>query len=88
MPLVLNRTPQQQVFISHPDGTITVTVLNVSGPTVRLSFDAPRSVTIERDDIKSRPTPSDTSHPCTKCGGASWTLNGLCFKCDQAEQGD
>lgn len=86
MALVLNRVPQQKIFISHPDGRIVVTVLDVSGPQVRLSFDAPRSVSIERDDMKRGPT--ETHQPCTKCGGASWTLNGLCFKCDQAENGD
>ena len=86
MALVLNRTPQQQIYLSHPDGRITVTVLDVSGAKVRLAIDAPSSVSIERDDIKSRHLSG--SFPCTKCGQPSWTLNGLCFRCDQAEQGD
>jgi len=34
MALVLNRTPQQQIYLSHPDGRITVTVLDVSGAKV------------------------------------------------------
>lgn len=86
--LVLNRLPQQQVFIAHPDGKITVTVLDVQGANVRLLFDAPRSVDIERDDVKSRPPAPPSSYPCTKCGQPSWTLDSLCFKCQQIENGD
>ena len=88
MHLVLKRKPQQQIYINHPDGVIIVTVLNVSGANVSLGFNAPNNVMIERDDMRSRPEPSDGSHPCTKCSQPSWTLNGLCFCCDQAEQGD
>ena len=86
MALVLNRTPQQQVYISHPDGRITITVLDVSGAKVRLAIDAPLSVAIERDDMKSHHL--DGSYPCTKCGQPSWVPNGLCFKCDQIENGE
>lgn len=51
--LVLTRQPQKAIYISHPEGRITVRVINVDGPTVRLAIDAPRSVEITRDDAKS-----------------------------------
>jgi carbon storage regulator CsrA len=86
MALVLNRTPQQQIYLSHPDGRITVTVLDVSGAKVRLAIDAPSSVSIERDDMKSRHLSG--SFPCTKCGQPSWTMDGLCFSCQQRELKD
>jgi len=52
--LVLTRQPQNAFFISHPEGRITVRILNVSGPSVRLAIDAPRSVEILRDDAHEK----------------------------------
>jgi len=88
--LILTRQPQQAAHISHPDGRITIRVLNVSGPSVRLSFDAPESVEILREELAARPKPERSAGgaiPCTKCGKPSWTLDGLCFPCGQIENG-
>lgn len=85
--LVLTRQPQKSILLSHPDGEITISILDISGTNIRIGIDAPKSVMVLRDDAKSG-LQSETSYPCTKCGQPSWTLNGLCFRCDQAEQGD
>jgi carbon storage regulator CsrA len=90
--LVLTRQAQKSILLSHPDGEITINILEISGSNIRIGIKAPKSVMVLRDDAKSLPAeitnPSDTSFPCVKCCQPSWTLNGLCFGCDQAEQGD
>jgi carbon storage regulator CsrA len=63
--LILTRQPQKSFCLSHPDGRITIRVLNISGPSVRLAIDAPRSVEILRDDAHLKtdsPTP-ETKEP-------------------------
>lgn len=58
MSLVLTRSPGQQVFLTCADGTkITLTVSEVKGNQVRMLFDAPLSVNIVRDDVKSHSKP-------------------------------
>ena len=91
--LILSRLPQQAVHISHPDGEITIRVLNVSGPSVRLLFDAPKSVEVMREELAVRPKPSapideDVSYPCANCPQDSYTMDGLCFSCQQRERKD
>ena len=53
--LVLTRFPNQKLYIKTTDGLITVVVLDARSDRVRLGIDAPRSVEIERDDIKKSP---------------------------------
>ena len=53
--LVLTRLPSQKLYIRTTDGLITVVVLDTRNGRVRLGIDAPRSVEIERDDIKKSP---------------------------------
>ena len=53
--LVLTRFPSQKLYIRTTDGLITVVVLDTRNGWVRLGIDAPRSVEIERDDIKESP---------------------------------
>lgn len=46
--LVLTRTPGDRIRIGD---TITVTVLEVRGDHVRIGIDAPRDVTVHRDEV-------------------------------------
>lgn len=53
--LVLTRRVRECIILTAPDGTQTVLhVLGIAGGCVRLGFDAPKSVRIERDNIVKR----------------------------------
>lgn len=57
--LVLSRRIDQKIYVTTESGTeITVTIVNVSifngRPQVRIGFEAPKDVKIERDDSKDR----------------------------------
>lgn len=49
--LVLGRRRNQEIVI---DGQIVVKVLGIRGGTVRLGIEAPRSVSIERAEVRDR----------------------------------
>lgn len=46
--LVLSRKPNESIIIA---GEITVTVLEIRGDQVRIGIDAPRSVTVHREEV-------------------------------------
>lgn len=46
--LVLSRKPNESIVIG---GEITVTILEIRGDQVRIGIDAPRSVTVHREEI-------------------------------------
>lgn len=51
--LVLSRETGDQTYVYLPDGRrVTVCIVNVDRNKVRLGFDAPRDIRIERDDVK------------------------------------
>ena len=52
MPLVLSRTIGESVVING--GEIKVTVADVQGDQVRLAFNAPPNVVIDREEIHQR----------------------------------
>lgn len=53
--LILTRRVRESIIITGPDGTETIVhVLGIAGGQVRIGFDAPRSVRIERDNIVKR----------------------------------
>ena len=66
--LILTRRVGESVVI---DGGITITVLSVKGAQVRLGVNAPKHVTVHREEIQERiragveaaDTPSPTSSP-------------------------
>ena len=49
--LILNRKPDQSVYIGDD---IRVTVLGLSGQSVRLGFQAPRELGVHREEIYRR----------------------------------
>ncbi len=49
--LILTRKMDESIII---DGDITVTILNIDGNQVRLGIDAPKSVTVHREEIHKR----------------------------------
>ena len=49
--LVLSRKTKETIVI---DGQITVTILQVKGKTVRLGVDAPKEVSIQREELRQR----------------------------------
>jgi carbon storage regulator len=50
--LVLSRKRGEQIVI--PDSSITITVVNVKGDTVRLGITAPQEVTVFREEVLER----------------------------------
>jgi len=58
--LVLSRKPGEKV---HIGADILVTVLEVKGNRVRLGIEAPRSVTVTREELLSRPEPQKVPVP-------------------------
>jgi len=60
--LVLERKAGESVTITCPDGTIiTVAVVTLEGMRTKLSFDAPRSYQIMRDDTRGFPPRREVS---------------------------
>lgn len=53
--LVLTRGEGQAVYVDVGGVRVVVHVVAINGRKVELMFTAPRSVVIERDDLKSRP---------------------------------
>lgn len=51
--LVLSRKQNERLII---DGNIVVTIVRVSGGTVRIGIEAPAEVSIRREELCSRPT--------------------------------
>ena len=49
--LVLNRRRGEKLVIRSPAGDITLVVLEVHGPQVRLGVEAPRSVPVHREEV-------------------------------------
>lgn len=53
--LVLTRRLSETLIVTHPDGTkIKFTVLGVKGNQVRIGVDAPKEVTVDREEIHIR----------------------------------
>ena len=51
--LVLSRKQNERLII---DGNIVVSIVRVSGGTVRIGIEAPRDVSIRREELCSRPS--------------------------------
>jgi carbon storage regulator len=49
--LVLTRKEQEKVIIYTSDGDIEITINRIDGNQVRLGFDAPENVDIEREEL-------------------------------------
>jgi carbon storage regulator len=49
--LVLSRKPNESIFISD---SIVVTVLRIRGDTVRLGIEAPREISVHRQEVHAR----------------------------------
>lgn len=47
--LVLTRSPRERLFINN--GEIIITVLEVKGSQVRFGVDAPREITVHREEV-------------------------------------
>jgi carbon storage regulator len=56
--LVLSRKQNERLII---DGNIVVTIVRVSGGTVRIGIEAPVDVSIRREELCCRPTEYDAS---------------------------
>ena len=56
--LVLSRKQNERLII---DGNIVVTIVRVSGGTVRIGIEAPAEVSIRREELCCRPTEYDAS---------------------------
>ena len=50
--LVLTRKKRESIVI---DDRVTVTILHVQGNTIRLGIEAPREVSVRRNELASRP---------------------------------
>lgn len=50
--LVLNRKKGERIFIG--DGLIKITVNKINGDSVSISIDAPRDVTVDREEVARR----------------------------------
>lgn len=59
--LVLSRNVNESVYVTHAGVTFRVVVVDIrhNGKMVRLGFDAPPEVVIERDDIISHEPPRE-----------------------------
>lgn len=58
--LVLKRRKDDRIRISHPDGPIWLTVVGFdSRGSVRLGFQGPESVTIDREEVHDRKEEED-----------------------------
>lgn len=55
--LILTRRPGERVFVGK---TLAVTVVSVDGAKVKLSFDAPESIPIDREEVAAD---RDPDHP-------------------------
>lgn len=49
--LVLTRKPNETIVIQTPAGPVTVTVLRVRGPQVKLGFDTPPGTPVWREEV-------------------------------------
>ena len=56
--LVLSRKQNERLII---DGNIVVTIVRVSGGTVRIGIEAPAEVSIRREELCCHPTETETS---------------------------
>ena len=65
--LVLTRRTDQRIVIGED---IVVTVLEVKGDTVRLGIDAPRSVTVHREEVHAALTEANRSAVLPASGAA------------------
>lgn len=52
--LLLTRRPNESIVIGNGDSKITVTVLGIKGNQVRIGVDAPRQVSVHRNEIYDR----------------------------------
>lgn len=57
--LVLSRRKDERVFIGD---NLAVTVVEIRGDKVRLGFDAPREVPIEREEVRRRMAAGEPLH--------------------------
>jgi carbon storage regulator CsrA len=52
--LVLTRNEMQRVFINTDNGLIKVTVLSAANGQIRLGFEAPPEIIIDREEVYNR----------------------------------
>ncbi len=53
--LVLTRKVGEKIVLDHPDGLITVVLVEIGGSgKVRLGFDAPDTVSIDRKEVREK----------------------------------
>lgn len=88
--MILTRQPQKAIHIAHPEGRITVRILDISGDSVRLGIEAPKSVDVIRDDARATTqVPKGNQSFCWKCGAPDFEDNaGFCWTCFRNEQED
>ncbi len=69
MPLTITRKAGNAITITTPDGDIKITVRRIEKRQVRLSIDAPKHLTILRDELKpARATDGRADGPQTPIG--------------------
>jgi carbon storage regulator len=52
--LILTRKMNQSIVVGDGDNKVTITVLGVQGGQVRLGIDAPRNISVHREEIYDR----------------------------------
>jgi carbon storage regulator len=52
--LVLSRRIGESTIVGEGDNAVTVTVVGIQSNQIKLSFDAPRNVSIDREEIRRR----------------------------------
>jgi len=52
--LILSRKVDKSVVVGEGDDTVTVTVVEIKGDKVRLGFEGPRNIPIDREEVRVR----------------------------------
>ena len=54
--LVFNRKPNEKILIGEGDNLVTITVLSIGRDRVRLGIEAPRSIPVDRLEVRDLKT--------------------------------
>jgi carbon storage regulator CsrA len=52
--LVLSRKEGEKVLINTSDGDVLITIVSVSGSLVKIAFDSPKEIPINREEIAQK----------------------------------